>query len=729
MPDQDSTPSNRLQRAQWALILLVGFLLFHSQLSDYDLWWHLAGGRWIVEHHAIPRLDPFSFTSSRNEWVDLHWLFQLLIYACYRLAGPEGLILLQTLFFSATLILLLRYADQARFGPAALLGGLVYLLVGQGNFVTRPNFLSFFLVALTLVLLDRHRRRRGLEVYWLAPLMVLWTNCHSLFVVGLALIAAWVLGEFLDSLRRRRLRQDAPYLLRLASASALAAAVCTINPYGVDGLLFPLVTYTRISGALPIFRQGVTEVTPPLAIPIWMWSVFFFKVTLGLLVLTLLAQGRKIRAAEVLITLAFSFIAFKAVRNLGLWSVPAGAILGRNLGALWQDLSRRSPAWARRLGSIMALLLVLVLLAQIPILSLPQLRHRLYGPSQFGRGLLPGQFPEGAAGFMAAHPLHGRGFNCFEDGGYLIWRLFPGRQVFFDTRLEVHDQIMFATYQLALRDPHHLAVILDRFHLDYALLRHDAAWPAEGLVLDPAWAPVFLDDVAVLLVRRIPEHEDLIRRFRIDLSRLSLQDARSRVAPGGFAAEGIENLGVFFMQAGRTDLARALFREAAAAGPGQARAELFLGLEALGQGHPEEARKRLEAALPGSPENRPLIHSRLAELAERERAYDRAIAHWHKALEGETEHCDWRERLGQALLKQGRPEEAARAFEASLSCPAPAAVQAKRWGALAVALAAERRLPEAEQAARAALRLDPDLKAAQRLLDDLARRQGRPRRN
>jgi tetratricopeptide (TPR) repeat protein len=275
-----------------------------------------------------------------------------------------------------------------------------------------------------------------------------------------------------------------------------------------------------------------------------------------------------------------------------------------------------------------------------------------------------------------------------------------------------------------LRDPHHLAVVLDRFHLDSALLRHDAAWSAEGLALDPAWAPVYLDDVAVLLVRRIPEHQDLIRRFQIDLSRLRLPEARALMGPGGFSAERLENLGVFFLQVGRMDLARTLFQEAAA-GPGQARAELFLGLEALDRGKLEEARSRLEAALPGSPANRPLIHARLAELAEREGAYDRAIIHWHKALGGEGNNCEWRERLGQALFKQGRAVEATQELEAALACPAPALVKAQRWGSLAVALAAENRLPEAEQAARAALKLDPNLQAARRLLEDLSRRQGK----
>ena len=39
-------------------------------LRAYDLFWHLASGRWIVEHRALPTTDPFRFASEAAAWVD-----------------------------------------------------------------------------------------------------------------------------------------------------------------------------------------------------------------------------------------------------------------------------------------------------------------------------------------------------------------------------------------------------------------------------------------------------------------------------------------------------------------------------------------------------------------------------------------------------------------------------------------------------------------------------------
>ena len=44
------------------------------------------------------------------------------------------------------------------------------------------------------------------------------------------------------------------------------------------------------------------------------------------------------------------------------------------------------------------------------------------------------RYPAGAADFLLAHHVNGHIFNTYEYGGYLIWRLWPGQQVFIDGR-------------------------------------------------------------------------------------------------------------------------------------------------------------------------------------------------------------------------------------------------------------------------------------------------------
>jgi hypothetical protein len=61
------------------LVLLFGalaFLLGCFEMLDTDVWWHLRGGEWILQHGMVPDLDPFSFGSADQRWIDLHWLSQ-----------------------------------------------------------------------------------------------------------------------------------------------------------------------------------------------------------------------------------------------------------------------------------------------------------------------------------------------------------------------------------------------------------------------------------------------------------------------------------------------------------------------------------------------------------------------------------------------------------------------------------------------------------------------------
>ncbi len=710
-----------------ALMLIVSFILFHSKVSDFDIWWHLAGGKWIARNLGVPALDPFSFTSSTREWIDLHWLFQLMVYASYRVAGSEGLILVRTAFLMAALVMVVLYGYRGSSLFAALFGGLVFILVGQGNFVTRPYIVTLFFLASLLFILDTHSRRRGREVFLIIPVMLAWVNCHGLFVTGLGVIAAWGTGEFLDSLRRKRLREDSRYIIRLTVSSALALAVCLVNPYHVEGFLFPLELWTRISGEIEAFTQGVTEFTSPFAIPVWVGPVFFYKISLLVILAALLLRGRKVRSAEVIIVIMFAYISYKAVRNLSIWAAIAGPVIGRNVGETLHDIKSRFPSRARLLNHVLYAALCMVLCAHVVVYFHTGIRHRLYGPSMFGSGILPGRFPEGAADFMEINNLHGKGFNCFEDGGYLIWRLGPGGfKTFIDGRLEVHDEEMYATYRESLAGPENLSATLDKFNLDYAVLRHNAAYNAAGLALRPDWAPVFLDDVSLLIVRGIPEHEELIRSNRIDLLNMSPGEARKPAKGKGFAGDNLEDMGVVFMGLGRTDIARAFFKEAALT-PGHERAELFMGMDALSRGRLDEAKARLERALKGSPENRGGIHSMLAEIAQKENDAAGEVRHLRKALRHDPDDCSLRERLGLAYMREGFAEKASSELEASLECPAPENIKARRWMALGMALLGEGRLDDAERAARKAIEIDPGLAPAKQMLDEIQKRQNQVR--
>ncbi len=56
-------------------------------VSDTDMGWHLATGRWVVQHHAIPSADVLSYTAAGTRWIypPFAGVLLYLIYAAGRI--------------------------------------------------------------------------------------------------------------------------------------------------------------------------------------------------------------------------------------------------------------------------------------------------------------------------------------------------------------------------------------------------------------------------------------------------------------------------------------------------------------------------------------------------------------------------------------------------------------------------------------------------------------------
>ena len=66
--------------------LLAGFRTFF----DLDLGWHMATGRYVIQHHTIPTTDILSFTSPGAPWIYPPFA-GVLFYLIHQFAGFQGL--------------------------------------------------------------------------------------------------------------------------------------------------------------------------------------------------------------------------------------------------------------------------------------------------------------------------------------------------------------------------------------------------------------------------------------------------------------------------------------------------------------------------------------------------------------------------------------------------------------------------------------------------------------
>ncbi len=82
------------------LVIAIAFLgivfMASRPMIDTDTWWHLRTGQWILEHHALPEIDRFSFTRSGSLGITRPGCRKFSWWKYLRISGLAGLNLLFT---------------------------------------------------------------------------------------------------------------------------------------------------------------------------------------------------------------------------------------------------------------------------------------------------------------------------------------------------------------------------------------------------------------------------------------------------------------------------------------------------------------------------------------------------------------------------------------------------------------------------------------------------------
>ena len=183
--------------ADVALVLLLAaaaFALGCQELRAMDVWWHVRAGQWVMAHRQVPTLDPFSYASADRPWIDVQWLFQVILAAAHGAGGVPGIILL-TAGMCAAISLVGSTARDCRWpswvGAACWLPALALL---SGRVPPRPEIFSLLGVAAYLAVLLRANDNPAWV--WALPLIqVVWVNTHALFVLGPIILGLYVIDR------------------------------------------------------------------------------------------------------------------------------------------------------------------------------------------------------------------------------------------------------------------------------------------------------------------------------------------------------------------------------------------------------------------------------------------------------------------------------------------------------------------------------------------------------
>jgi len=517
-------PGEPGQRLVLLALLAVTFLLGCFPMGDFDVWWHLRSGQLILERGAVPRTDLFTYTNADRPWIDLYWLFQILLALLYRLGGASALVLLKAVAGVALVALtMVARGTGARAWPVVV-AWLPALVMLSGRLCERPELASLlFLAGFLAVLLRAAERPRWLLL--LPAMQLLWANCHGFFVLGPLLLGAYAATLLYDRLRPAATPTPRPPAKLLVPVSIATLLACLVNPYGPGVFALPL-EQSRKLGSTGIYRATIGElktvgdfiaqagVSNPYLL------AYFAVLVLG--VISFVVAGRRVRVHpfRLLVFAAAAYLGWQATRNASLFAVAAAFMIVANFDevaahaaatppARATQPSRRAPGRKLRRSPSFALLVAVLALGLVTVSGV------LYAWAGEGRTIGFGErkrwYAHGGCAFLARPDLPERivAYNLGQ-AAVCIAHAAPAHKVFMDPRLEVNREETYTRYLAGLRQLwRNEAGWETQLGIDYgrpaespALLieRGVLGRAANNLAKDARWRLVYYDDVAAVFV-------------------------------------------------------------------------------------------------------------------------------------------------------------------------------------------------------------------------------------
>jgi hypothetical protein len=476
-----------IERTAAIILFALLFALAARIPVDTDTWWHIRSGEYTLTRGII-YADPFSFTKAGEPWINHSWGAQIILFAIWQLAGNFGLAV-----YTATL------ATAGMWFVYRVSSGNVYLkafavVIGAATAAVfwspRPQMLSFLLSAVILYLLYLHKRENLDRLWYIPPIMAVWSNLHAGFSIGFILLLGSIGGELAGNIFNPGGQHVVPWtgVRKMILVTVISAAAIVINPYGLNMLAVPFQTIGI--GALQNFIQ---EWNSPNFHERQTWP--FVILLLGLLG-AVGASKRRLDWTDFVLCAGTAFMGLMAGRNLAVFAVVATPVLTYHLsdvlterGWVIRPVRQVTPLMAGLNTILVGLVIIGSLFRVLLVLNIKTVNE---AQRQF--------LPVVAAAYLKETNLPGPMFNSYNWGGYLMFAL-PDMPVFVDGRTDLYgDKFLTEDYrQIAIGAPGWQEG-LARYGIQSIIVEKESGL-AHSLSESSDWKLVYLDDLAVVYTR------------------------------------------------------------------------------------------------------------------------------------------------------------------------------------------------------------------------------------
>lgn len=343
--------------------------------------------------------------------------------------------------------------------------------------------------------------------------MLFWVNLHGEWILGLALLAIYTVAALIESWRQPDAFAAVKIVhrsRRMAGVWAASALATFVNPFGwhLHAHIYRYLGDHYLMNHISEFRSPNFHYWPPRC----------FGIIIVLALVAFAARTRPVRLSHLMVTLLAVYTGLFSSRNLPVSSMLLVLLIGPMLSEGFALLQAKPGVWSWIRSRVTAFLefsdrmgvqelqlrghlwpLVCVIGALLLCLNGGRLGERQLIHAHFD----PKSVPVAAADFLEKEPANDAVFSTDTWGGYLIYRLYPQRQVVVDDRHDLYGSDRVRQLLILMQGEPGWRGMLDSLEVHTALLPADSTLASLLRELPDDWSVKYEDQLAVVFERRV----------------------------------------------------------------------------------------------------------------------------------------------------------------------------------------------------------------------------------
>ena len=457
---------------------------------DGDLPRHLLVGQLTLRTAHVSTVDIFSFRTAGFPSYPHEWLAQVLMAIPYKIFGLNGVVLLVALIVTVSFAIVFKNAQDDASPLSSLTFTILALSATTIHILPRPHIFTFLFIAIWMRFMEKVSKGQSQDWWFFPLLMLFWVNIHGMFMLGILIWLAYIVGSIFDHGKSQGLKFVKSRFLLLGGLASIPVTFLSPSGPGIWKAIFELGSNSYITSHIPEYQPANFHLP----------GTWPFILLLALLITGLGLNTKRLPMSSIFLSAGFAILALYSSRMIPIFSIVTAPIAAR-VFSTWLQTERLHTRFAKKEAFIQNMEtqsggIIWVVLTAIVVTGLFASGVTI-DPQHKGNVFDTQMFPLEAVNWLKAHPQNGQMLNDFDWGGYILLETWPAYQIFMDGHTHIYGEVLTREYDRVITSSQGWESVLEKYQIEWAILATSST--LVNVLSSNGWEILYNDETATIL--------------------------------------------------------------------------------------------------------------------------------------------------------------------------------------------------------------------------------------